>query len=301
MATSATSMVVDAAGPVHVTDLGGPPDGPVVLCVHGLRSWSGCWSGFAEAARGTHRVLAVDLPGHGRSPAAGRSAGVHAAGDVLATLLPRLGPGPVTLVGHSMGAVAALLAAAAAPDEVDRLLLVSPPLPGRGLRVPRLRVLPYVGLCLCPRLGMPVLRRVSSRAGADDWPRTARPECNPAEPLESFLEAARSVGLLVAGRRRYRELLEAVAVPARVVHGTDDRVVDAAGIGLLHELRPDWPVHLLRGVGHSPHVEAPATIARLVGEPPVVPAAARAAGRASSTASRRGGDRWRPSTSGTRT
>jgi pimeloyl-ACP methyl ester carboxylesterase len=70
--------------------------------------------------------------------------------------------------------------------------------------------------------------------------------------------------MLVAARRRYRELLEEVTVPARVVQGVDDRVVDAGGIELLHELRPDWPVHLLRGVGHSPQVEAPETIARLI-------------------------------------
>jgi pimeloyl-ACP methyl ester carboxylesterase len=75
---------------------------------------------FAHRGRA---VLAVDLPGHGRSegkPLA--SIGVMA--DWVAQLLDAAGAGKAALVGHSMGALVALEAAARHPDRICRLALL---------------------------------------------------------------------------------------------------------------------------------------------------------------------------------
>ena len=71
-------------------------------------------------------MLAVDLPGHGRSagPALGS---VEALGDWVLAVLDTAGvtaTTPVTLVGHSMGSLVALEAAARAPERIRRLVMV---------------------------------------------------------------------------------------------------------------------------------------------------------------------------------
>jgi pimeloyl-ACP methyl ester carboxylesterase len=77
----------------------------------------------------THRVLAVDQRGHGRTrlPAEprGRSDWLDLRDDLLA-LLDQLGGGPVVLGGHSMGATVSLLAAASRPERVRALVLFDP-------------------------------------------------------------------------------------------------------------------------------------------------------------------------------
>src|ERR1700712_3511175 len=62
-----TTRTVDLGGPVHVVDFGGNPDGPVVVLVHGLGGSHLNWDLLAPRLTGAARVLALDLPGFGRS------------------------------------------------------------------------------------------------------------------------------------------------------------------------------------------------------------------------------------------
>ncbi len=100
---------------------------PCVVFIHGaLHDHSG-WTLLARwCAHHGYSVLAVDLPGHGRS--AGPVLGtVESAADWLLGLLATAGvqqPGQATLVGHSMGSLVALDAAARAPALVGRLVMV---------------------------------------------------------------------------------------------------------------------------------------------------------------------------------
>ena len=66
------SATVDLGGPVHYVDFGGPADGPVLVLVHGLGGSHLNWDLFAPLVREHARVLALDLPGFGRSEPAGR-------------------------------------------------------------------------------------------------------------------------------------------------------------------------------------------------------------------------------------
>lgn len=284
-------LVVDVDGPVHVLDFGGRPDAPVMLCVHGLGGSAAGWGAFAAKVR-THRVLAVDLPGHGRSPAEGRSVAVRDAALTVEALIAELGLGKVVLVGHSMGSAVAVLVAAAAPDAVERLVLLAPPLPRDGLRVVSRELIPHVALCACPRLGLFFLRRRVGRQTMEEYvsgrlrltcesvhDRDGLVEAMTAElqaaydgeddPLDCFIRAARSVGVMVGQGRRYRALLSSLRTPVRVIHGAEDRVLKPGTLAQLRELQPDWETHLLSGVGHMPHLEAPRLVGRLAaGAPP---------------------------------
>ena len=108
-------------GPLHYTSTGlGPP----VVLVHGLGASSRYWESVTEALADTHRVIAVDLLGFGRSPKPG---GVSYDVDCHTDALTPHIPAGSTLVAHSTGAVIALHLAVRRPDLVARLVLVAPP------------------------------------------------------------------------------------------------------------------------------------------------------------------------------
>ena len=106
---------------------GGKPfgdDGPCVVFIHGALNDHSVWTLLARwYAHHGHRVLAVDLPGHGRSEGP-PLASVEALGDWVLALLDAAGVERAHLVGHSMGSLIALEAAARAPARAAGLVMV---------------------------------------------------------------------------------------------------------------------------------------------------------------------------------
>ena len=97
---------------------------PCVLFVHGALHDHSCWNLLARwAAHHGHGVLAVDLPGHGRS-AGPPLADVEAIAGWLLALLDAAGVQQAALVGHSMGSLAALAAAGQAAARATRLVMM---------------------------------------------------------------------------------------------------------------------------------------------------------------------------------
>jgi pimeloyl-ACP methyl ester carboxylesterase len=106
---------------------GGKPFDPALPCVvfiHGALHDHSVWTLLARwCAHHGHGVLAVDQPGHGRSAGA-PLASVEALADWLLALLDAAGVAQAALVGHSMGSLIALEAAACAPERVTRLVMI---------------------------------------------------------------------------------------------------------------------------------------------------------------------------------
>jgi pimeloyl-ACP methyl ester carboxylesterase len=105
------------------------PARPAVVFVHGAAHDHSVWllqsRYFAHHGR---NVLAVDLPGHGRSGGAAL-ASVEAIADWLCDVLDAAKLARAALVGHSLGALAALACAARHPSRVERLALLGPAAP----------------------------------------------------------------------------------------------------------------------------------------------------------------------------
>ena len=106
---------------------GGKPfasDAPCVVFIHGALNDHSVWTLLARwYAHHGHRVLAVDQPGHGRSEGP-PLASVEALADWVLALLDAAGVHAVHLVGHSMGSLIALEAAARAPARAAGLVMV---------------------------------------------------------------------------------------------------------------------------------------------------------------------------------
>ena len=100
------------------------PELPTVVFVHGAGMDHTVWALQTRwFAWHGHSVLALDLPGHGRSEGPMLTS-IPAIADWLLRLVDAAGPGRVSLIGHSMGALAALAAAAKAGPEISAIALL---------------------------------------------------------------------------------------------------------------------------------------------------------------------------------
>jgi pimeloyl-ACP methyl ester carboxylesterase len=99
----------------------------VLLLIHGLAGNAGFWRyNIPELAR-HHRVIAVDLPGYGRSQKdVSYPYDMVFYAETLNRLLDELDVRQVVPVGHSMGGQIAMTLALRHPERVSRLVLAAP-------------------------------------------------------------------------------------------------------------------------------------------------------------------------------
>ncbi len=102
-------------------DIDGPGDGPPIVFVHGTRLTRTMWRAQMDDLRDTYRVVAVDLPGHGRL--ADRRFTVAGAADAVADAIETAGGGHAVVVGLSLGGYVAMDLAARRPELVRGLVL----------------------------------------------------------------------------------------------------------------------------------------------------------------------------------
>ncbi len=107
---------------------------PTVVFIHGVLNDHSVWILQTRyLAHHGFNVLAMDLPGHGRSAGVNRDIApclsVEAAAEFIIALLDAAGIKTAALVGHSFGSLIALEAAARAPDRITHLALLGTAFP----------------------------------------------------------------------------------------------------------------------------------------------------------------------------
>jgi pimeloyl-ACP methyl ester carboxylesterase len=100
--------------------------GPPMLFVHGYACDSHDWTWQLPYFAAKHRVIALDLRGHGRSSAPERGYEPLVFADDVARLIKHLGCSPVIAVGHSMGGLVVSALAVEHPEMVQALVTVDP-------------------------------------------------------------------------------------------------------------------------------------------------------------------------------
>jgi N-formylmaleamate deformylase len=129
LAVMRSTLVDTAAGQQHIWTAG---DGAPLVFLHGFTDDGACWSPIAgELGSDRWRIVAPDCRGHGRTrlPPDEPFTAERRVADVVA-LIDALRLGPSVLVGHSMGALTAMLVAADHPGRVRGVVLEDPPLAG---------------------------------------------------------------------------------------------------------------------------------------------------------------------------
>lgn len=98
----------------------------VLVLIHGLGSYAKGWTRNIPELAKHYRVIAVDLPGYGKSDKGFYPYTLPFYAQALTELLDALKIDKATFVGHSMGGQIAMVTSLLYPERVDKLVLVSP-------------------------------------------------------------------------------------------------------------------------------------------------------------------------------
>jgi pimeloyl-ACP methyl ester carboxylesterase len=238
--------------------------GVPVVGIHGFGGDKETWLMMAAMTPRPRGLVLVDLPGHGRSadvPETRASIRHHA--EAVLRVLDRERVDRAVICGNSMGGGVALRLASSWPDRVAGLVLVASVgrdvheggarawVTGDNPLIPRLEdVDKFMAMVLerPPPVGKAVIRHVITQRArrADVLHRLSR----------GFVSQAGDAGVP-------RELA-GIAVPALVIHGEQDRVIDKRTAEDLVLALPRGELVVMRGVGHAPQLEAPRYTAKLV-------------------------------------
>ena len=101
--------------------------GPTIVLVHDLGGNRSVWMPTVRKLLGKHRVVLVDLPGHGGSPAPDPFT-FEAAAEALDLVLAKQNPDSTVLVGKGIGGMLALLELKAHPGRVRGIVVIETPL-----------------------------------------------------------------------------------------------------------------------------------------------------------------------------
>ncbi|MCZ6672223.1 MAG: alpha/beta hydrolase [Verrucomicrobia bacterium] len=107
--------------PLVVDDVG---TGVGLVCLHGLGGGSYFFAGLARALGVSRRVISFDMPGTGFNVDVVESFSIDASVNATIELIDQVSPEPVSLLGHSMGAIAVLKSYALRPDKVNSLIFL---------------------------------------------------------------------------------------------------------------------------------------------------------------------------------
>jgi pimeloyl-ACP methyl ester carboxylesterase len=239
--------------------------GPPVLLVHAFGLSGAVWRPVVPLLATDRRVIVVDLPGHGRSPATACDPRGYA--RQIGLLLDELGIDRVDAVGNSIGGWTALELALAGRAASVTALSPAGLWPGVEPAVRRARfVVEHTGA----RIALPVLRRfVRTRRGRAlvFGEAMTAPDALPADDAVTLLQAyagVRNMAAHLAARRGLRFTGgRDLAVPVTVAWGAKDRFIPAAA-----RSRAELPPHTrwvdLPGCGHVMMWDAPELVAATV-------------------------------------
>jgi pimeloyl-ACP methyl ester carboxylesterase len=285
----ARGYVSDLDGPVHWIEFG-PEDAPgrdgtPIVFVHGLGGSHLNWCLIGPRLAAGRRAVALDLHGFGLTPGTRATSTVQHNTRLLDRFVREVTGTPVILAGNSMGGLISILQASAAPDTVSGLVLVDPALP-MPPRAPDRQVGSQFLMYALPGVGEFYLRSVLSRRPPQLAVQRIIDLCF-ADPSridpamftasialarerrsqglragdEAFLAASRSLMRVVGLRRRYWQMMASVRVPVLLIGGEADRLVPAASMRQAAARNPGWETVILPGVGHTPQLEVPDTVA----------------------------------------
>jgi pimeloyl-ACP methyl ester carboxylesterase len=247
----------------------GPRDGPPIVLIHCYTCELAWWEGVVPLLERNHRVIRVDLLGHGGSEKPGSGYAPEEQAGHVAAALERLDLGPATVVGHSLGGTVSVALAEQDPQLVERVAILDmPPDDSFGDLgfIAELVFYPLFGEALWTVKPDASIRDGLQKAFAPGF-----------EVPDSFVEGVKRMTYTayddtIAGQEAFldgRSLdrrLRQIDKPLMVLMGAEEQIVDDPQRALDQYKRsvPQAQIHLIAGAGHSPNVEKPRETARII-------------------------------------
>lgn len=246
--------------------------GPPILFIHGLGGYKENWEDNLDYFAASHRAIAVDLPGFGRSEKrTDLPYGIEFFSDMLCATLDRLGIEKAHWVGNSMGGHIAAFTALKHPARMGRLVLVN----AAGTNQAEIQTMiasnqlmandpafkpppELIGMMLQTLIfhgPSPQIEKMTARAIED----LTRPDA----PLQqdATLKALQSILATPLTER-----LGDIAAPTLVVWGREDRLVNVANADVFAAGIANAKVHVIDQCGHCPMLEKPDDFNRVVAQ-----------------------------------
>lgn len=263
---SAASRYIDLPGGLHVHYRDqGPPNGPVVVMVHGFSASLQAWEPWIARLGNSYRILTLDLPGHGltRAPA-GYAASIDGYADLVDRLARRLALGPYVVVGNSMGGGVAWDDALRHPADVRALVLVDA---AGWPSATAARGEPLIFKLMRNPLARSLLKEIDTRALAKQGLEAAYLDRSLVTPalVDRYVDLARAPG--------HRDILLSIesapdaavtpatfariGVPTLILHGEDDKLIPVADSRGFAGAIPNARLIIYPGVGHVPMEQIP--------------------------------------------
>ena len=247
----------------------GPRTGSPIVLIHCFSCAMNWWDGMVPLLERDHRVITVDLLGHGGSEKPGSGYTPPNQAKVVAEALERLGVEDATVVGHSLGGSVTVALSEQSPELVGRAVIIDMPPDGSYGDLGFI-----AGLAFHPLIG-PFLWQV-------------KPDFSVRQGLEvafapgfdvpdAFVEDVKrmtytSYDASPGGNEDFfdEESLDrrmaATGKPLMVLMGAEEQIVSdpQRALDQYKSDNPSAQTHLIAGAGHSPNVERPALTAKLV-------------------------------------
>lgn len=240
--------------------------GPPILLGHSLLSDSRMWESVAPELAKSHRVININVRGHGGSTAPSPFTLEDLAGDWLA-ILDREGIESAVLCGLSMGAMTALRVALAAPERVRGLILLDT---SGDPEPPQKRPQYAAMISLVRRFGhidpiyQIIKRLMFSKATLRDRPWLVQREIDRMKDRDAH-QIYHAVHAVI-DRGPLLDRVHQIQVPALVLVGADDAATPPIRAERLAAALPNARLHVIPGAGHLSAVEAPAEVIREISE-----------------------------------
>jgi pimeloyl-ACP methyl ester carboxylesterase len=253
-----------------------------MLLIHGLGDEADTWRHVITPLSADHRVVALDLPGFGRSDKPERPYTLSFFQDVVIELLDTLAVQRAILIGHSLGAVIAHSTALNHPERVERLVLLDGSVVARSQKIDLatlLFLIPGLGEWLYTRL-----RRDPQAAYRTLAPYYGRLDELPEADREflfqrvnervwsdgqrrAFFSTFRNLARWLPGQQRdLAARLSTLGIPTLVVWGEADRINSIENGRALTGLQPIARLAVVPGAGHNVHQENAEAVLKAIRE-----------------------------------
>lgn len=251
---------------IHAVE-NGPASEPAVLLMHGYAASTVWWDRLVPRLAENHRVIRVDLLGHGRSAKPSDGYSIAAQANTIASVLSKLGVHRVIAVGHSTGGVIATALAEHPCDAVVALALINTgPSVDAYLRpggVGQLISLPAIGRILWALRSEATIRKGLSSAFTREVDIDPQIVADVRGMNHRAFTTTPKETMKYLARQSLPDRLGKLALPVLVIFGVEDRrwrSSSTAGYSAV----PYVAVELLPGIGHSPILEEPGLTADLL-------------------------------------
>jgi pimeloyl-ACP methyl ester carboxylesterase len=265
-------------GDVHVIQEGPTAVGPrraglPIVLIHCYACSLHWWDRIAPTLAETHRVIRIDLLGHGGSSKPKSGYGIDEQAALVAGAMSELGTQGAVVVGHSMGFTVSVALAERASQLVDRLVNLDEGPSEDVCELPFIAKLAYA-----PVLGEALWRVTPDFAVEDAYAEAFAPDFdissgfpNPDQVIDDYNamtftafteahEATRDFRDEIPLNDRLRQ----VPVPLLSIFGSEDRVCDPEDSQAAYEAVPGARTATIDGAGRSPNVENPSETAALI-------------------------------------